>query len=263
MTTVCAESSVDTVIIGFVNVFPDQDPNNTPGSNFANSCSPGAYYKTSSGATTSFLVGCDDIAQGIQTCHQNNKKVLISLGGAYPTNQFITNTTTANYFADYLWGAFGPQTTAWTNAGNPRPFGSQVVDGFDFDIESDYGSGVVPKDQAGNPVPNYKFQGYAQMITKLRSNAAAANTPILISGAPQCVVPDAHLNYAIANSYFDFLFVQFYNTNGCSARDGVNTINGNTAGGDISFNQWATNSNNGVPSNNPNVPIYIGLVSTS
>ena len=172
----------------------------------------------------------------------------------------VTNSTSAAYFADYLWGAFGPQTSDWVNAGKPRPFGSVAVDGFDFDIESNlYGS--TPTDASGNPVPNYRWQNYAAMITKLRNNAVAAGTKILISGAPQCVVPDANLYYAIANSYFDMLFVQFYNTQGCSARDGLNTIQGNTAGGDISFNKWATNSNDGVPTQNPTVPIYIGLVS--
>jgi chitinase len=41
--------------------------------------------------------------------------------------------------ADFLWGAFGPVTSAWTSAGLPRPFDTEgvpnEVDGFDFDIE--------------------------------------------------------------------------------------------------------------------------------
>jgi chitinase len=43
-------------------------------------------------------------------------------------------------FADFLWGAFGPQTATWLAQKLPRPFdgpdGQAVeVDGFDFDIE--------------------------------------------------------------------------------------------------------------------------------
>ena len=39
-----------------------------------------------------------------------------------------------------------------------------------------------------------------------------------ITGAPQCVVPDASMGDMIFNAPFDYLFVQFYNTPTCSAR---------------------------------------------
>jgi chitinase len=74
-----------------------------------------------------------------------------------------------------------------------------------------------------------------------------------ISGAPQCATPDVHLADAIANSWFDFIFVQFYNTPECSARAAVNYGQG-TGSDDISFDAWAK-----VPSLNPNVKVYIGL----
>ncbi|KAK5276496.1 Chitinase 2, partial [Cryomyces antarcticus] len=74
-----------------------------------------------------------------------------------------------------------------------------------------------------------------------------------ISGAPQCVLPDAHLSSVIAASWFDFVFVQFYNTPYCSARAGINHAAGTTTN-DISYDGWANSS-----SLNPNVRISIGL----
>jgi chitinase len=67
------------------------------------------------------------------------KKIILSLGGASNTYQ-LTGAAAGVAFADFLWGAFGPQTAAWLAAKSPRPFdgpqGQAVeVDGFDFDIE--------------------------------------------------------------------------------------------------------------------------------
>jgi chitinase len=59
------------------------------------------------------------------------------------------------------------------------------------------------------------------MITRLRSLFPTASKPYLITGAPQCVVPDANMGVMIANAQFDILFVQYYNTPECSARNWV------------------------------------------
>lgn len=67
------------------------------------------------------------------------KKVILSLGGG--TNSYqLTGEADGMAFADFLWGAFGPQNASWIAQGLPRPFdgsnGQAVsVDGFDFDIE--------------------------------------------------------------------------------------------------------------------------------
>lgn len=152
-------------------------------------------------------------------------------------------------FADFLWGAFGPVTTAWTTAGKPRPFGNAVVDGFDFDIESYI-------DPAPADAPNYQWQYYSNMINHFKNDLyPSGGKTYYISGAPQCVVPDAHMADAIANSPFDFIFVQFYNTPSCSSRAGINYIAG-TSATDITFDAWTN-----VASKNPNAKIYLGLVS--
>jgi chitinase len=65
--------------------------------------------------------------------------IVLSLGGASQTYQ-LTGAFDGVAFADFLWGAFGPQTPSWLASGQPRPFdgpnGQAVeVDGFDVDIE--------------------------------------------------------------------------------------------------------------------------------
>jgi len=67
------------------------------------------------------------------------KNIVLSLGGGAGGYQ-LTGAEDGEAFADFLWGAFGPQTQEWLDQGLPRPFdgpdGEAVeVDGFDFDIE--------------------------------------------------------------------------------------------------------------------------------
>jgi chitinase len=141
----CAETSLDIINIGFVNIFPDAGPGNWPGSNFGNQCD-GLTYKNADGVTTDLLSGCHQIWEDIPICQAAGKKVFISLGGAYPDwGQVIETEESASEFADFLWGAFGPQTDAWTAENGPRPFSDVVVDGFDFDIEhnGDFGTSIL------------------------------------------------------------------------------------------------------------------------
>jgi len=134
------------------------------------------------------------------------------------------NEASAQSFAEILWTSFGPKTD--TNA--PRPFGDAVVDGFDFDIESVLKPGEDKEDLS---------RGYSSLINGLRAYYLSSNGSYYISGAPQCIVPDAHLADAIETAFFDFLFVQFYNTAECSARAYFDHSYGgkNT---NISFSGW-------------------------
>ena len=256
----CANPDIDIVIIAFLDHFPDQSPGNYPGTNFGNACGPELY--SVNGTTTDLLSDCPNIGPDITACQQANKKVFLSIGGGYPVDYYIKNTATAQYFADFVWGAFGPVTAAWTAAQGPRPFGNAIIDGFDFDIESNY-YGSYPSDANGNPVTDYQSRGYADMIARLRTNYLKdTSKTYYISGAPQCPTPDTHLSDAITNAWFDFVFVQFYNTAGCSARDGINHLKG-TSANDISMKSWTGTAYNGYPAvvpMNPNVKIYVGLV---
>ena len=157
------------------------------------------------------------------------KKILLSLGGAAPDNQVLKSDNSARTFGDFLWRAFGPNKEA-PDSTFPRPFGDASVDGFDLDIENV----LQPGEDAGD-----LDRGYGTLVDVLRSHYALEPREYYISGAPQCVVPDAHLANAIQSSHFDFLFVQFYNTPECSARAYFDHTYGSTgAPTDISFDQW-------------------------
>ena len=190
---------------GFVNVFPDQS-HGYPGTNFGNKCG-NSTFNNLNGSSSPLLSDCPSIGPDITKCQAAGKKILLSLGGAIPNNQELDSDASAVDFANFLWKAFGPKCADYSG---PRPFGDAVVDGFDFDIESN-----IP----GQKDISYQSRGYATMIKTLRSlYALESGKDYYISGAPQCIVPDSHLGDAISSSWFDFLFVQFYNTQSCSVR---------------------------------------------
>lgn len=184
-------------------------------------------------ATGMNIVGCDDtfssgllhcssVAEDIKTCQGLGKKILLSLGGAVGSYGFSSDSDAESY-AETLWNTFGGGTC------DERPFDDAVVDGFDLDIEN------------GNSV------GYAALTTSLREKFNGGS--YYISGAPQCVYPDASLGDALENGYFDFVFVQFYN-NPC----GVDKGDG--------FN-WDTWKDYAASAKNSNVKIYLGIPASS
>ena len=233
----CNNPSIDIVVLAFLNVFPDQGLNGYPGTNFGSACKS-TTFTTVDGLPTQLLNDCPEIEPGINACQSVGKKVLLSLGGAAPGNYYLASPTSAQNFANFHWGAFGPNQ----NNGYPRPFGNAAVNGFDLDLEP---SGVT--EAQGQ-------QYYPDLISQLRINYDNYGGVWYISGAPQCITPDAHLSNSISSSWFDFLFVQPYNTDACSARSYVNT----TYNGTYTFNDWLSQGyiNDGIL-------IYAGLVSST
>ncbi|KAI5961674.1 CHT2 [Candida theae] len=171
LSTYCADSNVDVVILSFLNDFPD--PTNV---NFANQC--GATYPSG-------LLHCSAIGEDIKTCQASGKKVLLSLGGA-AGNYGFSNTNDATAFADTLWNKFG------NGQDSERPFDDAVVDGFDFDIE--LGTST----------------GYVELANALKSKFDSSKQYYL-SASPQCVYPDAHVGPLLSQVPLDFAFIQFYN----------------------------------------------------
>ncbi|KFY35307.1 hypothetical protein V494_06030 [Pseudogymnoascus sp. VKM F-4513 (FW-928)] len=211
----CDTADTDYIPLGFINYFPEQG-NGWPGSNYASSCWAETYtapgYKGVNNPDHNRLFNhCPDMAQDIQYCQSKGKKMLLSLGGG-PKTYSLTGKEDGEAFADFLWAAYGPATGDWHG---PRPFdpipGTEgddiptVVDGFDFDIE--------------HPDSD-KSAGYIAMINRLRSYFPKGSN-YLITGAPQCVVNDANMDLMIQGAEFDIIWVQFYNTWGCSVRDWV------------------------------------------
>ncbi|KAI6864752.1 glycoside hydrolase [Hortaea werneckii] len=241
----CKTGNFDVVNIGFVTVFPDQSPDGWPGTNFGNACYGDVYEHD--GVNSTLLKTCPYIAQDVQDCQTKyNTKIFLSLGGGYPNNYYITDDASGEDFADFLWGAFGPVSA---NNGQPRPWGNVAVDGFDFDIESEISP--APTDVVGD----YRSSGYAAMINHFKNDLYPQDSSkqYYISGSPQCVIPDAHFTTVMAEASFDFLWIQFYNTPQCSARAGVNNLNGQGSN-DITFSGWENS-----PSKNPNIKLYLGL----
>lgn len=139
---------------------------------------------------------CTGLTSDIQTCQSLGIKVLLSIGGATSTYG-LTSTDDATSVATYLWNNYlGGQSTS-------RPLGSAVLDGIDFDIELGSGSSY--------------YGSLAQSIRQLSSQA-------ILTAAPQCPFPDAHLGPNLSGSaldtgLFSYVWVQFYN-NPCQYASG-------------------------------------------
>lgn len=114
------------------------------------------------------LLDCPQIAADIVTCQQTyGKTVLLSVGGATYTEGGFSSSSAAVAGANLLWKTFGPVQSGSAN----RPFGTAVIDGFDFDFES----GV------SNTVP------FANQLRSLMN--ADKSKKYYLSAAPQCPYP--------------------------------------------------------------------------
>ena len=128
---------MDIINLGFLTTFPEA-PGEWPGSNFGNQCD-GTYY-----TGTGLLSGCHQIWEDIPYCQDMGKTVLLSLGGD-SSHPKALDIETAKWFADFLWYSFGPYNADALASGlYARPFQDVSVDGFDFDIEHNGGSGIKP-----------------------------------------------------------------------------------------------------------------------
>lgn len=99
------------------------------------------------------------------------------------------------------------------------------------------------------------------MIRRLRSYFPGAEKQYLITGAPQCSIPDTNMGNMIATAEFDILWIQFYNTPLCSVRSWVNANpnyleTGVEKFGGFSYNQWADFL---VDTASADAKLYIGM----
>ncbi|KAJ1976711.1 Chitinase 2 [Dimargaris verticillata] len=210
------EISQDVFVLAFLNTF-NAGTDKPPTLDFSHQC------------TTKFpnteLLQCPDIARGIRKCQARGKVVLLSLGGAVGLYGFKSDEE-GRQFADKLWNMF----FAGRASNELRPLGDTVLDGIDLDIEG------------GSPT------GYVAMIERLRElyNAKGGGKRYYIAAAPQCTVPDFYMQPILDKTWFDMVFVQFYN-NYC----GLN--NPQSFNFDL-WDQWAR-----TKAINKNTKVYLGV----
>ncbi|XP_054784465.1 acidic endochitinase-like [Prosopis cineraria] len=148
---------------------------------------------------------CSGIGNDVKTCQSKDIKVLLSLGGG-SGGYSLTSADDANQVANYIWNNF------LGGSSNSRPLGDAVLDGVDFDIEA----------------------GDGQHWDELAKALKGLNQQLILSAAPQCPFPDAHLSTAINPGLFNYVWVQFYNNPPCMYTSG--NINNLLS----SWNQWNT-----------------------
>ncbi|TQV89917.1 class III chitinase [Cordyceps javanica] len=129
------------------------------------------------------------IEEDIKICQKKGKTILISMGGGLPASTNWNSTFGAEKSAQRIWDMFGPVPLDNID----RPFGSAVVDGFDFDFES--------------PINN--LPAFARKLRHLMDTVT--DRKFLLSAAPQCVNPDVNLATTLDAIPFDMVQIQFYN----------------------------------------------------
>ncbi|GFP60580.1 endochitinase 2 [Trichoderma asperellum] len=148
---------------------------------------------------------CDALTSAITTCKNVGVKIILSIGGAAAYSSFTT-ADAASAAGQYVWNA---------------PFGNNIVDGFDLDLEVNAGYN----------------QNFVNFFNTLRSNFASdPNHEYVITGAPQCPIPEPNMGVIIQGVQFDYLWIQFYNNNNYTVPCSLG-ING---GAPFNYNNWTS-----------------------
>ncbi|KAK0620167.1 glycoside hydrolase superfamily [Immersiella caudata] len=180
------------------------------------------------------LLSCPEIEADIKTCQSLGKTILLSLGGATYTEGGFSSSSEALRWADSIWAMFGPRQSSSSVV---RPFGSAVIDGFDFDFEA----------------PTQNMATFAARLRSLMDNPSGGRRKYYLSAAPQCPYPDHAMDSILQSVPLDFISIQFYN-NYCGAPSflpGVNTVQNSFNFG--TWDRWAKTSPN------PRVKILVGI----
>ncbi|KAG6001044.1 hypothetical protein E4U43_001432 [Claviceps pusilla] len=228
----CAGSKTDVIPVAFMNGI------SPPIVNFANAgdnCTafPGNPY----------ILSCPQIEADMKQCQTDHgKTIILSLGGATYNQGGWSTVDEAQDAAQLVWNMFGPVSENNNNNNNnnnnkvERPFGSAVVDGFDFDFES-----------TTNHLPAFG--------AKLRSlmDAAAGIKTFYLAAAPQCPFPDDANGAALNAVAFDFLMIQFYN-NWCGVSNFQPGASTQRAFNFREWDRWAKHT-----SLNKNVRLLLGI----
>ncbi|TWU71928.1 Chitinase 1 [Metarhizium rileyi] len=218
----CSNANIGVIPIAFLNGI------SPPISNFAN-----AGDNCTAFSDNPNLLSCPQIEADIKSCQATNgKTVILSLGGATYGQGGWSSESDAQAAAQNVWDMFGPVPSGKTVH---RPFGSAVVDGFDFDFEA-----------SANNLP-----AFGQKLRSLMD--AAGGKKFYLAAAPQCVFPDAAVGAVLNAVSFDFVMIQFYN-NWCGVS---NFHEGSTTQNAFNFDVWDNWAKTTSP--NKNVKLLIGV----
>ncbi|KAK6082595.1 chitin recognition protein [Seiridium cupressi] len=222
LSTYCSNTKFNIIPLAFLTGI------STPTTNFANAGNNCTVYSGTN------LWDCPQLEDDIKTCQNTySKTILLSLGGSTYAEGGFDSSATAKTNATNIWNLFGPNTT-FAN----RPFGTAVVDGFDFDFEA----------TTKNTAP------FAQQLRDLMTSATGKT--YYLAAAPQCPYPDTATNDILTNVSLDFVMVQFYN-NYCGASS---YTQGTTTQANFNFKTWDTWAKG---SKNANVKVFLGVPASS
>ncbi|KID73827.1 chitinase, partial [Metarhizium brunneum ARSEF 3297] len=218
----CSNTDIDIIPVAFMNGI------SPPITNFANAGDNCTAFPSNSN-----LLSCPQIEADIKSCQATNgKTIILSLGGATYGQGGWSSVSAAQAAAQNVWDMFGPVPSG---KAIDRPFGSAVVDGFDFDFEA-----------SANNLP-----AFGQKLRSLMD--AAGGKKFYLTAAPQCVFPDAAVGAALNAVSFDFIMIQFYN-NWCGVS---NFQEGSTTQNAFNFDVWDNWAKTTSP--NKNIKLLIGV----
>jgi hypothetical protein len=121
----CADANIDIVVLAFV-IARNYNGGAYPQVNFGAACGGQTPLMMQQAPG---LLFCPELAGHISTCQKTyGKKVFLSIGGA-TSGVYFNSDSEAVDFGNVLWNLFGPPGNIDDNL---RPFGDQVIDGFDF-----------------------------------------------------------------------------------------------------------------------------------
>jgi chitinase len=195
---------------------------------FPNQCWDPPYVYAGPGNDSAFnqlQFQCPNIVADIPVCQSQYKKNII-LGWGLETYG-LTEVANGTAFADFIWGAFGPQTKEWLKAGLPRPLMGLIMHRSRLMALTLISSSLsqvrahLSHQLTGSPQTTDNQAGYIALIKRLRGHIRGASEDYLITGTPQCVVPDLKMGQMITHAKFDIIQVQYYNTLQCSASSWV------------------------------------------
>ncbi|KID66082.1 chitinase, partial [Metarhizium hybridum] len=222
LTLLSLDTEIDVIPVAFMNGITP------PITNFANAGDNCTAFPSNSN-----LLSCPQIEADIKSCQATNgKTIILSLGGATYGQGGWSSVSAAQEAAQNVWDMFGPVPSG---KAIDRPFGSAVVDGFDFDFEA-----------STNNLP-----AFGQKLRSLMD--AAGGKKFYLTAAPQCVFPDAAVGAALNAVSFDFIMIQFYN-NWCGVS---NFQEGSATQNAFNFDVWDNWAKTTSP--NKNIKLLIGV----